>query len=98
MTRKSIVTAGDFNADLLSYKSNGSKLKQLCQAYNLQNIVNAPTKITLLDLILTNILPKISTSGGLDDCIADDKFIYTIFKLKNLKQSRLSGESTASNG
>ena len=62
-------------------------LKRICQAFNFRNLITRPTRIaesssTRLDLILTNNLPKIFTSGVLDYSIADHKFVFAVFMLK----------------
>ena len=87
ISRKNVVIAGDFNADQLSSNCNGSKLAQICQSFNFRNVIKSPTRIaatscTLLDLIFTNNLPKIFKSGVIDFCIADHKFVYSVFMLK----------------
>ena len=90
LSRKNVVIAGDFNADQLSSNCSGFKVKRICQTFNFQNVIHNPTRITatsstLLDLILTNNLPKIFKSGVSDYCIADHKFVFTVFMLKKQK-------------
>jgi len=84
ISRKNVVIAGDFNADQLSSNCNGSKLAQICQSISFRNVIKSPIRIaatscTLLDLILTNNLPKIFKSGVIDLCIADHKFVFSVF-------------------
>lgn len=67
MTRRNVVIAGDFNSDLLTPTGNGTKLKRILQSFNFRNIIKAPTRTsehfnTLIDLILTNNISKVSSS------------------------------------
>ena len=87
MTRRNVVIAGDFNSDMLSRSGNGTKLKRIFQSFNFCNIIKAPTRTSehsnsLLDLILTNNISKVSSSAVIDYCIADHKFTYVVYKLK----------------
>lgn len=83
MTRRNVVIAGDFNSDLLTPTGNGTKLQRILQSFNFRNIIKAPTRTsehsnTLIDLILTNNTPKVSSSDVINYCIADHKFIYVV--------------------
>ena len=79
--------AGDFNSDQHAPNENGAKLIRILQSYNFHNIIKAPTRTsahsnTLIDLILTINISKVSRSDVIDYCIANHKFIYVICKLK----------------
>ena len=54
---KNILITGDFNLDTLKHASN-KKLLELCQHYNLKQLINEPTNFTetsstIIDLFLT---------------------------------------------
>ena len=74
---------------MLDSSGNGKKFKDLLQLTELtgfNNIINSPTRVTeysstVIDLICTNNPTKIISSGVIDICIADHKFIYSSFKL-----------------
>lgn len=84
-SKKDVVIVGDLKVDHLSFNWNGSKLKRI-----FQSVIHNPTRIaatlsTLLDLILTNNLPKTFKSGVSDYTIVDHKFVFTVsmFKKQN---------------
>ena len=61
---------GDLNCDLLakSYECHTKRLLELCELYNLSQLINVPTRITLhsealIDLCLTTAPEKISVHG-----------------------------------
>ena len=87
MTRRNVVIAGDFNSNMLYRTGNSNKLKRIFQSFNFRNIIKAPTRTsehsnTLIDLILTNDISKVSSSDVINYCIADHKFISLVCKLK----------------
>ncbi|PFX28993.1 hypothetical protein AWC38_SpisGene6301, partial [Stylophora pistillata] len=87
MTRRNVVIVGDFNSDMLYRTCNGTKLNRIFQSFNFWNIIKVPTRTsehsnTLIDLILTNNISKVSSSDVINYCIADHKFTYVVYKLK----------------
>ena len=86
MNRKNVIITGDFNSNMLDNSGNGKKFKDPLQLAGFNNIIKSPTRVTensstVIDLICTNNPTKIISSGVIDICIADHKFIYSSFKL-----------------
>ena len=93
LTRKSIVTAGDFNSDMLlriqteEGKYIGKKLKNILGSFDLKNVTKTPTRVanttkTMIDLIIVSGTSKLQSSVVIDCKIADHKFVYAILKLR----------------
>ena len=86
VNRKNVIITGDFNSNMLDNFGNGKKFKDPLQLAGFNNIIKSPTRVTensstVIDLICTNNPTKIISSGVIDICIADHKFIYSSFKL-----------------
>ena len=86
VNRKNVIITGDFNSNMLDNSGNCKKFKDLLQLTGFNNIIKSPTRVTensstVIDLICTNNSTKIVSSGVIDICIADHKFIYSSFKL-----------------
>ena len=86
MNRNNVIITGDFNSNMLDSSGNGKKFKDLLQLDGFNNIIKSPSRVTensstVIDLICTNNPMKIISSGVIDICITDHKFIYSSFKL-----------------
>ena len=79
---------GDLNCDLSSKEldHNSTKLMNIADLYNLHQVINEPTRITIssstmIDLIFTNTVDKIVCSGVSHVGISDHSLVYAFRKL-----------------
>lgn len=83
-----VILAGDFNADLIKPDMpphDGRDLLHLLDIFNLHNVIKsatrkAKTSATFLNLILTNNMIRILTSGVVDTQISDHSLVYTVLR------------------
>ena len=84
-----LLVLGDLNCDLLQPQNNGgegSDLLDLCDIFNLECLVNEPTRVTptsktLIDVILTNNKGRFLSTGTLEPHISDHRLIYTVMRI-----------------
>ncbi|MES9992770.1 MAG: endonuclease/exonuclease/phosphatase family protein, partial [Candidatus Thiodiazotropha sp.] len=90
---KNILITGDFNLDILKQVSN-KKVIDLCQHYNLEQLINEPTNFTetsstIIDLFLTanknNVLLCGVGDPFLDQNVRYHCPIYCVFKFNNVQ-------------
>ena len=84
---KEIILMGDLNCNLQTDKPdhNTKQLNSICEIYQLQQLINHPTRITetsstLIDVIITNMPSRIVTSGVIHIGISDHSLIYAVRK------------------
>ena len=89
---------GDLNCNLLQEKAlfnaPTSKLNSIYELYQLSQLINEPTRVTLttsslIDHVVTNTPEKISHSGVVHTGISDRSLIYAIRKIKAGLKSHL---------
>ena len=87
---ESFIILSDSNVDVKVAVRKLGKLKELCDLFNLTNLIRCETKFTsyhksIIDLILTN-KPKSSQNTGITEAGLSDihKLIFTFSKLKLL--------------
>lgn len=89
--RSNIILLGDFNVNLSSSCDASLKRKftnLLCK-FNLKNVIVVPTRITgdsssLIDLIITSVLSKISGHSACNPGISDHHQVYTSVNLRRI--------------
>ena len=92
MKRNNILILGDLNSDLLfrgkAPKDTylGRKLLKVLNSFNMENIINKPTRITadtstIIDLIITSANQKIKSHGCYDTGITDHHIVYAVLNL-----------------
>ena len=90
---KELIIIGDINCDIMktSPDAHTQQLNFLCSFYQLDHLINKPTRetntsATLIDLVLTNAKENISTSGVIDLGMSDHSLIYVVrkFPFQNL--------------
>ena len=88
-----VICTGDLNSDLLhplADKKEGRCLLDVCDVYDLDSIINVPTRISktresCLDVILTNASALIKSSGVLEPGLSGDhKLAYAVLNSKLL--------------
>ena len=99
----SIFLLGDFNCDLSSFNilqnriadsstmaptTNSSKLISIFDMFNMQNVINEPTRVTpttssLIDLIVTTRKDLVTSSATVPLGLSDHNLIYATLRLKN---------------
>ena len=84
---KEIILMGDLNCNLLTENPdhNVKQLNSICEIYQLQQLINSPTRITessntLIDIIITNMPSRIVTSGVIHIGISDHSLVYAVRK------------------
>ena len=84
-----IIVTGDFNLDL--HKPETAKtMKQICQQFQLHNVIDTPTRITeksatCIDLILVSNENKLYTSGNIPVGFSDHNLVYMTYKSRPVK-------------
>ena len=85
---KEIIFTGDLNCDLLSdvYQDHTHKLTELLNIHQLEQVITDPTRITcnsetLIDILATNRLDKLSNCGVLHVGISDQSLVFGCFKI-----------------
>ena len=68
------------------YYHNTPQLNQICEVYQVHQLIESPTRITetsqtLIDVIITNTPTKIMTSGVLHVGMSDHSLVYAIRKV-----------------
>ena len=84
--RPNIICLGDLNCDILHPLENGKEGRawlDICDIYDLQNLITAPTRISrtkqsCIDIIPTNMPEFELQSGILEPGLSDHKLVYTI--------------------
>ena len=87
-----VICTGDLNSDILhpqADKKEGRCLLDVCDVYDLDSIINVPTRISktresCLDVILTNASALIKSSGVLEPGLSDHKLAYAVLNSKLL--------------
>ena len=90
---QNLVCIGDLNCDLLHPLDNnkqGKCLLDICDVYDLDSLVNKPTRISqnkesCLDVILTNVPAFMKNSGVIDTGLSDHNLVYTVLNTKLLR-------------
>ena len=90
---QNLVCIGDLNCDLLHPLVNnkqGKCLLDLCDVYDLDSLVNEPTRISenkasCTDVILSNVPPFMKNSGVIDTGLSDHNLVYTVLNAKLLR-------------
>ena len=85
---KEIIFTGDLNCDLLSdvYQAHTHKLTELLNIHQLEQVITDPTRITcnsetLIDILATNRLDKLSNCGVLHVGISDHSLVFGCFNI-----------------
>ena len=87
---------GDLNCNLLQEKAlfnvPTSKLNSIYELYQLSQLINEPTRVTLttcslIDHVVTNTSEKISHSGVVHTGISDHNLIYAIRKIRHFQKN-----------
>ena len=87
---------GDLNCNLLQEKAlfnvPTSKLNSIYELYQLSQLINEPTRVTLttsslIDHVVTNTPEKISHSGVVHTGISDHSLIYAIRKIRHFQKN-----------
>ena len=93
---KEMYILGDLNCNLLQEKAlfnvPTSKLNSIYELYQLSQLINEPTRVTLttsslIDHVVTNTPEKISHSGVMHTGISDHSLIYAIRKIKHFQKN-----------
>ena len=93
---KEMYILGDLNCNLLGKKTlfnmQTNKLNSLCELYQLSQLINEPTRVTmttssLIDHVVTNTPEKISHSGVVHTGISDHSLVYAIRKIRVFQKS-----------
>jgi hypothetical protein len=85
-----IYILGDFNCDLLNDQCQASKtLKSFYRSFNLSQLINAPTRVTLsstslLDIVLVSDITLIEKANVMCSSISNHDLIYGL-RLRNLR-------------
>lgn len=87
-----VICLGDQNCDILhpdDGKKEGRCLLDICDMYDLDSIINEPTRISAtkescLDVILTNAPAFVRKSGVIETGLSDHSFVYAILNSKIL--------------
>ena len=85
-----VICTGDLDSDILhplDDKKEGRCLLDVCDVYDLDSIINVPTRISktresCLDVILTNASALIKSSGVLEPGLSDHRLVYAILNSK----------------
>ena len=91
--RPDVICIGDINCDLLHPVYNGKQGRELfdiCDVYDLHNLINEPTRIfstkeSCLDVLSTNVPSLALKSGTVDIGLSDHMLICTILNKKLVK-------------
>ena len=82
-----VLIFGDFNCNMITNNSLSKKVKEICSATQMKQLINEPTRITphrksLIDLVLTS--HAITTVQSGVQCIgfSDHSLVYTVIKGK----------------
>ena len=85
---KEIILIGDLNCNILaiSADNNTSKLNLLAELYQLDQLINEPTRVTdhsstLLDVIFTNKPDRVTSSGVIHKGLSDHSLVFLTRKL-----------------
>ena len=93
---KEMYILGDLNCNLLQEKAHfnvpTSKLNSIYELYQLSQLINEPTRVTLttsslIDHVVTNTPEKISHSGVVHTGISDHSLIYAIRKIRHFQKN-----------
>ena len=93
---KEMYILGDLNCNLLQEKAlfnvPTSKLNSIYELYQLSQLINEPTRVTLttsslIDHVVTNTPEKISHSGVVHTGISDHSLIYAIRKIRHFQKN-----------
>ena len=81
---------GDLNCNMLKRTALSSMINDICNAIGTSQLINEPTRITersstLIDLILTSNVNKISESGVIHTGTSDHSLIYAIRKGRKIR-------------
>ena len=94
-TNCELFVLGDLNCDLFSKDLDcySKRLLELCELYNLTQMINEPTRVTLhtetlIDLCLTTVPENISLRGVSRTGISDHDIIYIVRKLNHFRTNR----------
>lgn len=88
-----ILVIGDLNCDILRPQANkkeGRSLLDICDIYDLDSVINKPTRITkntesCLDVILTNTPSFIQEADTYEAGLSDHKMVFAVLNTKVLK-------------
>ena len=92
---KEMYILGDINCNLLQEKAlfnvPTSKLNPIYELYQLSQLINEPTRVTLttsslIDHVVTNTPEKISHSGVVHTGISDHSLIYAIRRIRHFQK------------
>ena len=56
MTNENIVITGDLNCDLLGLSNDGQRLVELCNNFNLKQLITKPTRLTAVCQSLIDVM------------------------------------------
>ena len=96
LENKEMYILGDLNCNLLQEKAlfnvPTSKLNSIYELYQLSQLINEPTRVTLttsslIDHVVTNTPEKISHSGVVHTGISDHSLIYAVRKISHFQKS-----------
>ena len=90
-----IILLGDFNCDFSTredWNGNGAKLRSIFEMFNMENVIQTATRITLtsrtlIDLIVTTRKDSVGITGVFPLGISDHNLIYATLCLKNKRPS-----------
>ena len=88
-----VIYTGDLNCDILHPLHNnkqGKGLLDICDVYDLDPLINKPTRIsenksTCLDVILKNVPAFMRDSGTIETSLSDHCLVYTVLNTKLLR-------------
>ena len=88
---ENIVITGDLNCDLLGLSNDGQRLVELCNNFNLKQLITKPTRVTavsrtLIDVMIVSNPHLVRNSGVMDLTISDHFLVYTT---SNMRKPRL---------
>ena len=95
--RHNVIILGDLNIDMLEENQSSASIRnrfnKILKAYNLQNVIHEPTRITktsttLIDHIIipNSISHKLNNAHSVDPAISDHHLIYCSFSLARPKE------------
>lgn len=101
--RSNLLILGDLNADLHFQRGiqkdmrTGKKLLRLLKSFNLDNVIQQPTRITettktLIDLIITSNKSKVIKAGTFNTGTSDHHLVYAVLHLRIKNQSPILKE------
>ena len=103
LRRNNLIIVCDLNSDMKKGRHDeilgnyGTRLRNILGQFNLKNVINSPTRIThnsmtIIDLILTSDLEKMTNSGTWSNGLSDHHLVYTVVSLKKKQEKPILKE------